>query len=374
MTSFKFGQTRGSALVLCLVLAGPLWAEDRTFSAEGADAAFGLGPRYLAMGGTGAATADDVYALYYNPANLGGIDRPMVTLGRQVEAVLRPYSFAGVALPLPFTQAYGFDATLALARYPRIHAHSTGAFGPDDFESVFLRFLLPGLTGDYDGTIDSKTMVNRLALGVTLHDLPWLSLGGNVDMIDCRTGTCGVSAGTVYSVHATAVSYGLSVALRPSDTVTLGLAVSDVSTGLTITSVTTDASGSTTSILQSQLPWRVGIEAAWQARSDLLLAVGTQSYRGHYGGYDLVIDTLHAGAEWQAGGPWAVRAGAWAPLRIESGQFVTPQVIAKAAPTLGLGWKKAGVAADLAILVHPLDSMHAGRPVVSEEFSLTIQF
>ncbi len=243
-----------SALGLAGALVGPAPApaqEARSFTAEGTDTVYGLGARHLAMGGTGTATADDTYALYYNPANLAGIDRPLATAGRQLNATLRPYSFVGLAVPLGFARDLGLDATMALGRYPRVHAHSTGAYAADDFESIFLHYLLPNLGEDFDGEIDSKTLVNRLALGFTPLALPGVSLGLNLDVIDCRTNTCGVRTDTVYSVHATAVSHGVSASWRPSDRLTLGAMVADVSPGLNITSVVTDATGSTVEHWQS---------------------------------------------------------------------------------------------------------------------------
>lgn len=372
---------RGWAAVLTLVSgalvvgAGAAGAEPQEFTAEGSDSVFGLGARQLAMGGTGTATAFDTYALFYNPANLAVIDRPLLTAGRQLDAELRPLSFMGFAMPLQFARDAGWDASFALGRYPRIHAHSDGAFGPEDFESIFLRFLLPGLKGQYDGTIDSKTLVNRLAFGLSAPGVKGLRFGANIDLIDCRTETCGVDTGDTYSVHATAVSFGVSAAWDVSDRWTLGLAVSDLSQGLTVTTITTAPDGSTTrGQVQSAMPWRLALEAAWQAREDLTLALGAQSYRGRYGDYGLEIDTLHLGAEWQAGGPWVLRAGAWAPLRIWSSQFDAPSLIAPAAPTLGLGWRQGPVTADLAVFAHPVNSMHEGVPVISQEFSLTWRF
>lgn len=362
------------ALALVLTLTCAARAEPPQFTAEGSDSVFGLGARHIAMGGTGTATADDVHALYYNPANLARIDRPLATFDRQIDARLRPYSLIGFALPLDFSQSLGLRATLALGRYPRIHAHSNGAFGPDDFESIFLRFLLPGLKGTYSGVIDSKTLVNRLALGVAPEATPRLSFGGNVDYIDCRTGTCGVSAGTIYSVHATAVAYGLSISYRPTDRLTLGANYSDLSKGMDITTQVTDDEGSHLEHGRTTLPRRLGLEAAWTARDNLLLALGAQSYRGTYGDYDLVIDTLHLGAEWHPDGAWVVRAGTWSPLVIESSRFEAPPLLARAAPTLGLGWARGALSADLAVFAHPVDSMHARRPVISEELSLTFRF
>jgi hypothetical protein len=361
---------------ICAAMAGgSAGAEERSFTAEGADAVFGLGARQIAMGGTGTSFVEDPYALYYNPANLAGVDRPTATVGRQLDATLRPFSFIGAALPLGFAQDLGFDATLAIGRYPRIHAHATGAWGPDDFESIFLRFLLPGLKGVYDGTIDSKTLVNRLALGISPDSAPWLRFGGNVDLIDCRTGTCGVSAGNTYSVHATAVAFGLSLAVEPAPGWRLGVDWSDVSPGLTITTLTTHPDGTTElGRDSSDLPRRLAVEAGWQMRDDLLLAVGAQSYAGRYGDYDLAIQTLHMGAEWRPGGPWRLRAGAWAPLKIASSQFAAPKPIIPIAPTLGVGWEAGAIRADLALFAHPINSMHEGAPVLSGEFALTMTF
>jgi hypothetical protein len=369
-----FGRALGVAGIVWALGAGWAGADPKTFTAEGTDAVFGLGARYLAMGGTGTATADDTFALYYNPAGLAGIDRPLITLGRQLDATLRPLSFMGFAMPLTFADQLGADASFAIGRYPRIHAHSTGAFGPEDFESIFLRFLLPGIKGTYDGEIDSKTLVNRFALGVQPHGFERLSLGANIDLIDCRTNTCGVKSGETRSVHATAVSFGLSARYRLGERVTLGAMISDVSSGLRTTSIVTNDTGEHIDHTRSELPMRAALEASWQARDDLLLALGAQSYFGAYGKYSVEIDTLHFGAEWQTGGPWALRAGAWAPLKIYSSQFETPDLLAAVAPTMGVAWRRGAISADLAVFAHPLTSMHEGRPVISEEFSLTLRF
>ena len=67
---------------------------------------------------------------------------------------LRPYTFIGAAVPLHLSDDLGFDVTLGVARYNRVHARSQGAFAATEPESVFLRYLLPGISGDFDGEID----------------------------------------------------------------------------------------------------------------------------------------------------------------------------------------------------------------------------
>ncbi|MEJ2036856.1 MAG: hypothetical protein P8X69_12750, partial [Maritimibacter sp.] len=240
---------RGSALaaVLAMTLAFPAQAQDRSFTAEGSDAIFAMGARHIAMGGTGTATADDPLAIFYYPARLAGIWQFSFSGTRQLDATLRPYTFIGGTAPLSFLEPLGLNVTVGAARYNRIHAHATGAYGEGEFESIFLRYLLPGISGTFDGTIDSKTLVNRFALGLSTDAVPGLSLGVNLDWIDCQTNTCGIHGGSngyeVRSTHATALSYGFSVKYALSDRRTVGATFTAVHTTLRVDSTVTDQLG-----------------------------------------------------------------------------------------------------------------------------------
>lgn len=367
----------GLALALGLV-AGGASAQGRTFAAEGSDTVMGAGARHLAMGGTGAATANDPHAVYYNPSLLADIDRFTVSGTRQLDASLRPYTFIGAAVPLDFLEPLGFSATFGLARYNRVHAHTTGAWGPGDFESIFVRYLLPSLVGTYDGELDSKTLVNRFALGFSHDALPGLNLGVNVDWIDCKTNLCGVKASssgiTMASVHATALSYGVSASYHITPDLTVGAAFTDIDTQLDVSSIITDASGTRWIFSQAQLPRQFKAGVAWQASERLLVAGGYQKFWGTYGTYDLDFQTLHAGLEYSINDWLTGRAGAWMPIRLSASNGLALNFPALPVPTIGMGAAWGAFEADLAVYLHPLMSMSARRPQLSTDLTLTARF
>lgn len=346
--------------------------------AEGTDTVIGLGARHLAMGGTGTATADDPYAIYYNSARLALIDRPVLTFGRQLDAELQSFSFVGFAIPLSFAADFGWRVTVAAGRYPRVHARSTGAFDEDDPESIFLRILLPGISGTYDGDIDSKTLVYRFAAGFSPMAHDRLSLGVTMDWIDCRTNSCGVHAGSdgveEASVHARALSFGAGIDYRLTDRLTLAASVTDIDTTLRVDAVATDDSGTTEKEFEAKVPMRLNVEAAWQARDSLLLAAGYQLYTGEYGKEPLDVRTVHLGAEWDFAENWASRFGMVVPLEFSNGGGDTIEMPFPFAPTLGIGWENGGLSADLAFFAHPIMTFHENAPVISAELSVSYRF
>lgn len=366
------------ALFLALGLAGSAAAQGRSFYAEGSDTILAVGARHIAMGGTGTATADDPLAVFYNPARLAGIDRFEVTATRQLDAVLRPYSFAGMAVPLTFLDPLGLDATFGFARYNRVHARSSGAFTEGEFASIFLRYLLPGMTGTFDGEIDSKTLVNRFALGIAPHGVPGLRLGANVDWIDCKTNTCGMHGGSngyeVRTVHATALSFGFSASYALTDRLTIAANYTDMNTTLTVHSILTDDLGTRDFDFEARLPGKLNVEAALQATDRLLLAAGYQKFWGTYGNYDLNIETLHSGAEYLGSHGLTWRGGLWMPLDISASNGLSPDLPFPFAPTAGVGWRQGGLNIDLALYAHPLMSMSGGSPKISADLTVGYRF
>jgi opacity protein-like surface antigen len=358
--------------------AGSATAQGRTFAAEGSDTIMGVGARHVAMGGTGAATADDPHAVFFNASLLADIDRFTVTGTRQLDGTLRPYTFIGAAVPLTFLEPLGFDATFGVARYNRVHARSNGAYGANEFESIFLRYLLPGISGTFKGRIDSKTLVNRFALGLRHEDLPQLSLGANVDWIDCKTNSCGVHAGSngyeTGSVHATALSYGVSASYRVTDDLTFGASYTDISTTLKVRTVITDNLGRRVRMDHAKLPSQLKLEAAYRLNDRLLFAAGYQRFWGTYGSYDLNFETAHGGVEFVQNDWLTWRAGAWMPLDIEASHGVSMDLPPVPIPSAGMGLRWGGIEADLSLYAHPMMTMHERFPALSSDLTLTYRF
>ena len=362
------------------VSSGSTFAQ--TFLLEGTDAVMGVGARYLAMGGTGTSTANDPHAVFYNPSLLTGIDRVTIAGTRQLDAELRPYTFIGIALPLLFVKDAGLNITLGAARYNRVHSRSSGAFGANEPESIFLRYLLPGISGTFDGDIDSKTLVNRFALGFSHEALSKFSLGVNVDLIDCKTNSCGVHAGSngyeVQSVGANAANFGVSTTYRPHNRLTLGASYTDIGTTLKVNTVTTDNTGTRRKLSYSGLPSQLRLEASYVWNEQWLLATGYQKMWGAYGSFVLNYETVHLGAEFQQNDVVAWRVGFWAPVQIKSSQgvnFTFPYGLPTIpVPTAGVGLDLSDVEVDLVAHLNPLMTLHKEYPVISTELTLTYRF
>lgn len=353
-------------------------AQGRSFSAEGSDTIMGVGARHIAMGGTGTATANDPHAVFYNPAKLAGIDEVILSGTRQLDATLRPYTFIGATVPIGLFSEVGLDVTFGVARYNRVHVRSSGAFAENEFESVFLRLLLPGISGTFDGDIDSKTLVNRFAVGIRHEAIPGLSIGANLDWIDCKTETCGVHGSSngyeSRSVHATALSFGIGVSYDVSERLTLAASLSDIDTTLDVTTIVTDALGTRPGGFQATLPRKLNVEAAFAMTDRLLFAAGYQKFWGNYGNYALNFETAHAGVEWARTDSQTWRAGFWAPLDLSATNGLSVAPPFPVAPTLGMGWRWGTITADAALYAHPIMSMHKNGLALSADLTVSYRF
>ncbi len=362
---------------MALVLAAASSAKARSFEAEGADTGAGLGARYVAQGGTGIASSDDVYAIYYNPAGLINVKAFELAVSSQLNATLHRINFFGGAWRLPFEDRWGVKATVAVSYYPRIHARASGAYQESDFESLFLRYLLPGISGTFDGDIDTKTKSYRLALGLAPQgDSPW-SAGLYLERIDCKSNFCGVHATsngfTTSSTGATALGAGWGVRYQASPRLTLAGSVSDLHTRLTVNSVTTDNAGTRVQQFQAAFPRKMAAAAAWQVSTRLTFAADYEMTKGRYGSSSIDLHVLRLGTEKQIG-PWKVRVGAVVPLRIYSSKSGTLNAPFPLAPTAGLGWKGGPVEIDFALYAHNVMSMHKHAISPAADLSLLLSF
>lgn len=365
------------ALVLALVPAlASAQSTTRSFWAEGADTGMGLGARYIAMGGVGTAVADDVYATYYNAAGLAEVKGLQLSMSRQLNARLHPFNFLGVAWQVPGLGGTGYRAGVSYAYYPRVHARASGAFTEQDFESVYLRYLLPGISGNFNGDVDSKTKSHRLAFGVASEDLRW-SAGVYAEYIDCKTSFCGLQANspgyTVSTTGAKALTWGAGLRVRPTPEWRLAAHVSDATTKLDVDQVITDSSGTRVGKYLVRFPARVQLEAANQWGPSTLLAMQYDLTRGQYGKTDLHIELLRFGME-HVQGEWQYRLGALAPIKISSTQSGTIKLPFPIAPTAGLGWRSGMWDVGLAIYAHPVMSAHLRKPAPTADLSVTLAF
>jgi hypothetical protein len=352
-------------------------AKARSFEAEGSDTGAGLGARYVALGGTGLVASDDVYAIYLNPAGLVDVKGIEFALSRQLNAKLHPFNFVGIAWRLPLDERWAVRSTVAAAYYPRIHARAGGAFDEGDFESLFLRYLLPGISGTFDGDIDTKTKSYRVALGVApLQSSRW-SIGFYVERIDCRSTFCGVHATsngfTTSSTGATAVGVGVGGRYRLSPNWTVAGSLSDLDTRLTLDSVTTDLAGTRTQQTRARFPRKIAAGAAWQPSSGMVIAAEYEITKGQYGKSEIDLQVMRWGVEKLAHN-WAYRAGAMVPVKIESSMTGKLHAPFPFSPTVGLGWRGGNLKVDFALYAHAVMSMHKDAVVPAADLSLSISF
>lgn len=377
---------RTSALfLLCSFAAGLATAQTdtgngtgtgRAFWAEGADTGVGLGARYIAMAGIGTALADDVYAAYYNPAGLVEVEGVQLSVSRQSNQRYHPLSFVGAAWRLPLPASLGMRAGAAAAYYPRVHARANGAFTDKEFESVFLRYLLPGIPGTFDGEIDTKTKSYRLAAGLAPSDSKRWALGAYLEYIDCKSNFCGVHATsngfTVSSTSAKALGFGFGVRYQLSPEWLLAAQLNDVRTRLDVNQSFKDDAGERSRVSQVEFPRRVTLEAA-RSWGNWQWAVQLDSMRGRYGSSELDITQLRSGGEYRAGS-WRYRLGGVAPLRMSSSVSGNLKMPFPVAPTAGLGWKSEHIELNIALYAHPVMSIHKNRAAPTVDASATFSF
>lgn len=356
---------------------GNLLAAPRSFQAEGVDTGAGIGPRWVAQGGVGVAVADDLYAIYTNPAGLVGVEGLALSISRQLNAKLHAYNFIGAAWRLPLPQDWGFKATVAGSFYPRIHARASGAYSESDFESLFLRFLLPGVAGTFDGDIDSKTKTHRFAIGVAPSAASAWSLGAYVDHIDCRSNFCGVHATsngfTTQSTGAKAYGYGLGLRYDLSPNLTAGLQLSDIRTRLTVNTITTDDAGTRSKTTNAAFPRKVAAGLAWRYSGNTRLAADYEVTKGRYGDTEIDLQMLRLGVE-RKDQAWSYRAGVLVPVKIHSSDSGTLHTPFPLSPTLGLGWQDGPFKLDFAVYTHAVMSMHKDKASPAADLSLSLVF
>jgi hypothetical protein len=366
------------ALALLLAaMAATAGAQTQRFQAEGSDTGAGLGPRYVAMGGAGSAMVDDVHAIYLNPAGLSDVRGVELAASRQLNATLHPLNFIGAAWQLPLDASWGLKATVAAAYYPRIHARANGAFNESDFESLFLRYLLPGISGTFDGEIDTKTKSYRVAFGVAPAAGRRWSVGGYLERIDCKSTFCGVHATsngfTTSTTGAVATGAGIGLRMPLTPAWTVAATVSDIRTRLTIDTVTTDASGTRQSQSDAAFPRRLAAGFAWRPDPHWLVVGDAEVTRGRYGKSEIDLQALRLGAE-RRSGDWSWRAGAVVPIRIQStmtGELKTPFPFG---PTAGIGWRSGAVKIDFALYAHAVMSMHKGTASPAADLGVSFAF
>ncbi len=369
-----------AACAVFLPAAYPMIAHARTFEAEGSDLLMGVGPQAIGMGGAVVATTGDVYASFWNPAGLLEAETAEVAVARQINAELLPVNFIGLALnPSPFTLG-DYRIALGLSWIPRLHVKAEGAFASDDFASIFLRYALPGLPGDFDGKIESKTKDQRLAIAVgKSRDRHW-SLGASLGRIHCRTGFCGITANDPdnYTVASTdAKAYGVNVGAKyfHAPNLTFGLHLKDLNTRLKVDMITTDKNGTRRERFVAKFPHDLSVGLAWKRSETLEATLVYQTLFGEYGNSELDFKIIRAGLEIRRHA-LAYRLGLMWPLVLKSDLTgdLTDDLPAPFSLTTGLGWRAGRWSLDVALYAQPVMSYERGELYPAWDVSLSYHF
>lgn len=374
-TMYKFIIT---ALIFSNVLSAT--SQARSFRGEGSELMMGVGAAAIARSGAVTASSKDIYSMYWNPAGLAQMADNQITLSGQLDAQLTGVNFVAVAFNNKWLRFGRYQAAIGLARLTRLHVKGSGQFSSEDFESIFLRYALPGLPADFDGDIESKTRDTRITLAIRPYqDARW-SLGINIGEIHCKTSFCGVFAEdpgnfTVASTDAKATTFGIGAQYQYNEHLTLGLHIKDIDTELDVETITTDQNGTTIERFTTGFPRSITIAALWKYRYNQDISLEYENISGNYGSSSVDFQVIRGGYEYRVG-PWAYRAGILLPLVLESDTVddIKSDLPAPLLLSAGLGWKSGNSAIDFALYPHPLTSYTKGKIEISAELSLTYGF
>jgi len=348
----------------------------QSFYAQGSDLLMGVGAKNIATAGAKSANTNDVYAMFYNPAGLAEIHSGEFVISTQADAQLGLVNFIGLAYSFAL-ESLDLKMTMALTFMPRLYIESSGAYHEDDFESIFLRYTLPGLSPNFDGEINSKTDDYRFGMAITpLHSPTW-SLGISVGYVNCATTFAGValedpSNFTYMSTVATATAFGLGAKYYLNEDVTFGLNLRNIDSKLTVKVHTTDDNGESHETYDVNFPYDFSAGVSWQYNQSVNLAADYQQVFGTYGNYNLDFKLLRFGTSINHN-TLDYHLGLIVPIVIGSDNIEDIK-IPPAMPTLGLGWHNNIVDLSLAFYIHPIMTLNLGRPSPSLDLSLSYEF
>ena len=370
---------RLAALLFSLLAALPAFG--KSFHGEGSDLLMGVGAEAMALGGAVCASTQSIYSVYWNPAGLAELEENQISLSGQLNAKFLPVNFAGVAFPVSWLDFAGLKSTLALSWIPRLHVKSSGAYTTNDLESMFLRFAMPDLPGNFDGTIQSKTKDYRLTWAITPRDNPRWSLGLTVSRIECGTSFCGVTADDpgnykVKSTNATAIAVNAGGKYFYSDNLVFGFNIKDISTTLDVGIVTINQNGTREYMtVETSFPRDITIGMLWRYNPALNLSLDLQSLYGTYGRYKVDFRIVRSGIEY-AQGRMRYRFGLIVPLMLKTDKITDykNKLPFPAGPTAGIGWQGKRFNVDLVLYAQPLMSAQRKRLYPAVDLSVITKF
>ena len=337
----------------------------------------GVGANEIGRSGASVATTKDIYAAFWNPAGLSEISGGEVSFSSQLGGNLTPVNFFGMAYSFPLT-AIGMKVAVAFVYLPRLYVEASGHYSGDDFESLYLRFTLPGLSEDFDGKINSKTDEYKFAIALSpLHNRYW-SIGASVGYVNCATTFAGVTMEDPenfqnISTVATTYSYGLGVKLYPSEMLTFGLNVKNIDNELAVEVDQLDDNGYAHKSYVVDFPMDVTVGGDWKYSKAVDLAMDFQRVFGKYGGYKVDIQVIRVGSTLSYE-HLKYHLGFIVPLKLESSNIDKIEPMFPVSPTLGFGWHNHIIDLSAAFYIHPIMSIYKNAPSPSLDISLSYKF
>jgi hypothetical protein len=348
-----------------------------SFIAQGSELLMGVGAKDIARSGASVARTSDIYSIFWNPAGLSEIKSGEMGLSSQMDGSLTPINFFGLAYAVAI-EKLGVKVAVAFAYIPRLYMEASGKYYEDDFESIFLRYTLPGLSGNFDGTIHSKTDEFKLAVALTPIRNPFWSIGASAGYVNCATTFAGVTMEDPsnfqnISTVATSISYGLGAKIYASDTLTFGVNVKNLDAELAVAVDRVDDSGYAQKSYDVAFPLDITAGVDWEYSDDLDLAMDFQRVFGTYGDYTIDFQVLRFGSTFSQD-TLDYHLGFIAPLKLESSKVHNIELKSPIAPTAGLGWHNSYIDLSFAFYFHPIMTLHEGKPSPSLDLSVAYTF
>jgi hypothetical protein len=209
MIHYRFRKTRAFTGLLPLILAGVFLFHAGGYSQEvsgvGTTAAaflkIGVGGRALAMGDAQTTLAEDITAMFWNPAGLSQVDRIQVLLNHYDYIADLTYDYAGVAIPVPLLGTFG-----AFVSY----------LGMPDIERTTLE--MPDGNGEM---VSANSYAAGISFARSLTDR--FSIGGSAKYI----------RETVWHCHATGLAVDIGVLYRTFfRNLRIGMSISNFGTNM----------------------------------------------------------------------------------------------------------------------------------------------
>lgn len=362
--------------ILLLVLTLNSYAAG-SFNSAGSDLLMGVGAKNIASASASTANTDDIYAIFYNPAGLSEITSAQMSLSSQLDSTLDYINFLGIAYAFPIN-ALDLKVAVAFGYIPRLLIKASGKYSENDFESIFVRYTLPGLSPDFDGNIDSKTDEYRFAMAFSrLHNPSW-SLGVSAGYVNCATSFAGVTLEdptnfTYISAVATTIAFGLGAKYYVNEDITLGVNMRNLDSQLLVQTQTTDNNGTSNKNYDVDIPYDFSVGASWNYDEDINLAADYQKIFGSYGNNDVDFQFLRLGTTINSNS-LDYHLGLIVPIAISSANTDSPSLPFPVSPTMGLGWHQEFIDVSLAFYIHPIMSLHLKKPSPSLDLSLKYNF